>query len=101
MKNEVRFTVSDEAEQVLQEVAEKLHLSRNQAAHYCMAVGAAAINATIPKIDFEKFIEKLVERVAGDMTPGIQSVVNSTVAFMMQPETLKLIADDSQTLKPK
>lgn len=87
MTEEVRFTVSDETEAVLQKVMKKLNLSRNQVAHYCMSFGLAAMDQMIPDIDQELVAQRVAERMA----PAFEKTLQGALMVVLQPENLKRI----------
>lgn len=89
MKHEVRFSVSEEAEQALQQVMAKLNVSRNQAAHFCMSVGAAAINAVIPDVSYEKLFEQIAIKVAEKVAPGVEQSARWAIDKLMREENLQ------------
>ncbi len=91
MAEEVRFTVSDETEVVLQKVIRKLNLSRNQTAHYCMSLGLSAVDAMLADVDMDKLAEKVAERLA----PGMEKVVTGAMSVLLQPQNLQRFIDDA------
>lgn len=85
MPEPVRFHVSNESEVGLQLVMVKLGWSRNQAAHFCMSIGVAAINSMIPSADQNVIAEKIAERIA----PGIERAAQGALAILMQQQNLQ------------
>jgi hypothetical protein len=74
---------------------DKLSLNRNQAAHYCMSLGLAAINAMIPSVDQTLLAEKIAERIA----PGIEKAAQGALAILMQSQNLRSLLGEENLPK--